>query len=114
MSNYRLANGKILYAEIREPTTPTIGTILFMHGLGSSTCYYFPILCLMEEQETLKNFRIITYDFDGHGRSPVSSSSSNGKNQLTIEDLAEDVRLLLDSIGVNESVGIGEFIFNSL
>lgn len=105
MSNYKLANGKILYAEIRETTSTTpSGTLLFMHGLGSSTCYYFPILCLMEE--ALKHYRIITFDFDGHGRSPVSTN----ENQLTIEALAEDVKLLLDSIGVNESVGLGELI----
>ncbi|ASF41008.1 hypothetical protein CEH05_18320 [Halobacillus halophilus] len=53
-------------------------------------------------QNVLSNqFRIITYDIRGHGNS--------GKNEKppTIQQLANDLQLLLDRLGIDEAIIVG-------
>lgn len=95
---YTLRNGKQLFAETIEAQFERRGTILFMHGLGSSTSFYYPAL----QSAQLSSYRLISFNMDGHGLSPVSSNSS----MLTIEALANDVNGLLDVMGIVGAVDI--------
>lgn len=108
MRSYTLPSGKILSTESREPLLPpttagtTPPTLILLHGLGSSSSFYYACLSIAQ----LQHYRIITYDFDGHGLSPVSTRTE-GKGALNVQELAQDLEGVLDVMGVTGPVGIG-------
>lgn len=67
-----------------------------MHGLGSSTTFYETALSLSKLKES---YRLVRYDFDGHGLSPFSGS-------LSIESLAEDLKEVMEWCGVKSAAGV--------
>ncbi|GJN90223.1 hypothetical protein Rhopal_003222-T1 [Rhodotorula paludigena] len=75
-----------------------------MHGLGSSTSFYEAPL---SSSRLRQHFRLIRYDFDGHGLSPVSSlDAADEAGMLSIEDLAEDLNAVIDWAGCSKVAGV--------
>lgn len=58
--------------------------VVMVHGLGGATSFYDPLVTDLAE-----DFRFIRYDFNGHGRSPLSGEVSI--DSLT-QDLAEVIK----------------------
>lgn len=69
-----------------------------MHGLGSSHTFYQAALSLSSLKQ---KYRVIRYDFDGHGLSPFS-----GARSFSIDSLVEDLRELMDDCDVRAAAGI--------
>lgn len=77
-----------------EPQGQVRGTVLFTHGLGSTQNYYTPIIPVLLQD----NFRCITYDKTGAGRSPYTFV------QQTIETLARDAMGILQILHVSKAI----------
>lgn len=71
-----------------------------MHGLGSSTTFYETALSL---SKLASKYRLVRYDFDGHGLSPLSS---NTEGAVSIDSLAEDLKEVMDVVGVKKTKGV--------
>lgn len=71
-------------------------TVIFIHGLGSSQNYYFPIVPYLED-----NYRCITMDTYGSGRSTYTG------DPVSIDSIAADVLGVLDALGLKEAVVVG-------
>ncbi|KAI1088914.1 alpha/beta-hydrolase [Rostrohypoxylon terebratum] len=69
-------------------------TILFVHGLGGTTNSYQPLV------PDLLGFDLIRFDFSGHGRSSVPSSSS-------VESYVADCEAIIDHLGLKDIVVVG-------
>jgi len=78
------------------PPTPTGLTFIFIHGLGSSQNYYYPVIPHLTESH-----RCITIDTYGAARSPYSNDN------VTIPSIAEDVIGVLDALQVPKAVVVG-------
>jgi len=71
-------------------------TILFTHGLGmNGACWDAQVQALS------KDFRIVTWDLRGHGRSETAGIP------CTLTDLADDLGTVLDQAGVNRAILVG-------
>jgi 3-oxoadipate enol-lactonase len=64
--------------------------LLLSNSLGATRAMWDPQVPVLAER-----FRVVTYDTRGHGRSPVPAGP------YTIDDLADDVVALLDTLGVD-------------
>jgi hypothetical protein len=93
------ANSKTLHVEISGPRSGPV--ILFFHGLGSSLNFYHPIIDMTEVDKT---HRVVLFDLEGHGRSPLSSSGSSG---LSVDGFARDAKFLMDDMGVKTAHVVG-------
>jgi pimeloyl-ACP methyl ester carboxylesterase len=71
--------------------------ILSTHGLGSSQNYYAALIPAFLRE----NFRVITYDTTGSGRSPYTYL------EQSIDTLSNDVIALLDFLQVDKAVIVG-------
>ncbi|OQD66967.1 hypothetical protein PENPOL_c004G10802 [Penicillium polonicum] len=78
------------------PPNPTSLTFIFIHGLGSSQNYYYPVI-----PHLTKHHRCITIDTYGAARSPYTNDT------VTIPGIAEDVIGVLDSLHVSKAVVVG-------
>ncbi|KEF56928.1 uncharacterized protein A1O9_07118 [Exophiala aquamarina CBS 119918] len=78
-----------------DPTAPT--TIVFVHGLGSTQNYYFPIIT-----PYLSSFRCIVFDNYGAGRSKYDDG-----HETSIPLIGKDVLGLLDYLKVSRAVVVG-------
>lgn len=78
------------------PPTPTGLTFIFIHGLGSSQNYYFPVI-----PHLTGIHRCITIDTYGSARSPYTHDS------VSIPSIAEDVIGALDALNVPKAVVVG-------
>ncbi|KAJ5891370.1 Alpha/beta hydrolase fold-1 [Penicillium subrubescens] len=76
--------------------TPSGQTIIFVHGLGSSQNYYFPVIPYLTQ-----NHRCITIDTYGAARSPYTNDT------VSIPNIAEDVIGVLDALNVAKAVVVG-------
>ncbi len=74
---------KRLFVEDAEGDKPAV---VFVHGLGATTTYYEPLVPALEGE-----FRLVRYDFDGHGRSPLAGP-------ITVPDLARDLDALIATL----------------
>jgi len=75
-----------------------------MHGLGSSTSFWEATLANSKLEH---QFTLIRYDFDGHGNSPFSgASSASDGDRLNLLELVEDLKDVLDHVGVEKAAGI--------
>jgi pimeloyl-ACP methyl ester carboxylesterase len=72
------------------------GTVL--HGLGSSTTFYEACLHVSRLSQW---YRVVRYDNDGHGLSPL-----NPTGVLSIESLTEDLIQVIGFLGINKVAGI--------
>lgn len=79
------------------PTSSTSQTIIFIHGLGSSQNYYFPVLPHLS-----KSHRCITLDTYGAARSPYTD---NGP--ISLPGIAADVIGALDALKIPNAVVVG-------
>lgn len=91
-------NHKLHYSDTHPDgklPSSTSQNIIFIHGLGSSQNYYFPIT------PYLNAHRCITLDTYGSGRSPFTGDT------VTIETIAEDVIGAMDALKVAKAVVVG-------
>jgi pimeloyl-ACP methyl ester carboxylesterase len=89
-------NGKRLnYADTKPEAPDAIYTIIFVHGLGSTQNYFFPIL------PHLTDYRCITFDNYGAGRSKYDGQPHS------IETIGQDVLGILDHLKVSKAVVVG-------
>lgn len=77
------------------PPTPTGLTFIFIHGLGSSQNYYFPVI------PALSDHRCLLIDTYGSGRSPYTN------DPVSIPSIAQDVIGALDVLNVSKAVVVG-------
>lgn len=70
--------------------------VVFSNSLGSTHRMWDPQLAAFEER-----FRVVRYDTRGHGQSPVP------EGPYTIDDLADDVVALLDTLGIERAHVVG-------
>lgn len=68
-------------------TTTSNKLILFLHGLGSSQNFYFPLI------SELDNFNILLIDNEGAGNSKL-----NHQDDLTLEDLSNNITFILKEL----------------
>lgn len=72
---------------------------MFIHGLGASSVVYLP---LIEASGVDKTHQVVVFDLQGHGLSPLKLDVD-----LTMEDYAESVKTLLDTIQVKQAIIVG-------
>ncbi|KZP22785.1 putative hydrolase [Athelia psychrophila] len=89
-------NGKPIHAEVSGPESAP--AILFIHGLGGSLNFYHPAISALGLDKT---HRLVLFDLEGHGRSPLSSS------ELSIAGFAADAKALLDHLGLKKAHVVG-------
>lgn len=90
------STSKALHVELSGPESAPV--ILFFHGLGGSLNFFRPAI---EVAGLDKTHRLVLFDLEGHGRSPLSSAS------LSIEGFAQDAKALLDDMGVKKVHVVG-------
>jgi pimeloyl-ACP methyl ester carboxylesterase len=69
-------------------------TLVFIHGLGSSSSFYAPVVSYL----TAKGNHCLTVDTHGSGSSTYTGTGNS------IESIASDVCALLDQINITENV----------
>ncbi|KAJ5888231.1 Alpha/beta hydrolase fold-1 [Penicillium taxi] len=94
----KVNNHSLNYADSHPdgPPTPTGVTILFIHGLGSSQNYYFPVI-----PHLTTSHRCITMDTYGAARSPYTN------DPVSISSIADDVISVLDALKIAKAVVVG-------
>ncbi|KIX94882.1 uncharacterized protein Z520_09572 [Fonsecaea multimorphosa CBS 102226] len=78
----------------QSPASPP--TLIFVHGLGSTQNYYFPIFSF------LTSYRCIIFDNYGAGRSALQPGT-----ETSIPSIASDVLGLLSHLGVERAIVVG-------
>lgn len=73
-------------------------TIIFLHGLGSSSSFYEAPFAV---SNLAASHRLVRYDFDGHGLSPVSG------REVSIESLVEDLKSVMEHVGCSKAGVVG-------
>jgi pimeloyl-ACP methyl ester carboxylesterase len=86
---------RLHYADSHPDGSPSGLTFIFIHGLGSSQNYYFPVIPHLTEH------RCITLDTYGSARSPYTNDT------VSIPSIAEDVIGALDALNVAKAVVVG-------
>jgi pimeloyl-ACP methyl ester carboxylesterase len=88
-------NGKSLYYTIDEPSQKALATVILIHGLGSSSSYFLPVIPYLTP-----SIRCIAVDIAGSGLSEL------GESEQTIDSILEDVVSLLDALDIKNNVTI--------
>jgi pimeloyl-ACP methyl ester carboxylesterase len=71
--------------------------MVLLHGfLGNQAVWHLQMV-----PQLRRHYRVLTYDLRGHGYSQVTPTG------YTAKDLAEDLRCLLDSLGIEKAVVVG-------
>lgn len=98
MPSVQANSHRLYYADSHPdgPPTPTGLTFLFIHGLGSSQNYYYPVIPHLTESH-----RCITIDTYGAARSVYTNDT------ITIPSIAEDVIGVLDTLQIPKAVVVG-------
>ncbi|KAF2436071.1 3-oxoadipate enol-lactone hydrolase [Tothia fuscella] len=93
-----LSYKKIHYTDYKPDSEPPFReTFIFTHGLGSSQNFYSALLPAF----LAENFRCITFDTTGSGRSPYTYVEQD------IDSLSRDVIALMDNLQVAKAVVVG-------
>lgn len=92
---HKYINGKSLYYTIDEPAQNALATVILIHGLGSSSSYFFPVIPYL-----VTRIRCIAVDIAGSGLSEL------GESEQSIGSIVEDVVSLLDVLGIKNNVTI--------
>ena len=74
---------KQLFVEDTESAGPVV---VCVHGLGGTTTFYEPLVPALAE-----HFRVVRFDLDGHGRSPLTGP-------LSVKTLARDLSALIATL----------------
>ncbi len=72
--------------------------IVCANGIGVDTCFWKYIRTYFRDTH-----RVVTWDYRGHGRSPVPEDLAT----MTIGQMAEDMRAVLDGLGIERAVLVG-------
>ena len=97
MSFVEVNNHKLHYADSHPQGAPEKGlTFVFVHGLGSSQNFYFPVIPYLTS-----NHRCITLDTYGSGRSEYTGQP------ISIESIAKDVIAVMDKFTIEQAVVVG-------
>ncbi|KIJ49221.1 hypothetical protein M422DRAFT_777715 [Sphaerobolus stellatus SS14] len=91
---------KYLHVEVTGPEDGH--AVLFFHGLGSSLQSF---KAAVEAAQLSKRSRVILFDLEGHGQSPLSSNAHSAG--LSISGFAEDGKGLLDALEVKKAHVVG-------
>jgi pimeloyl-ACP methyl ester carboxylesterase len=93
---YAKVNSKLLFYALTPPasSSPLPLTLLFIHGLGSSSSFYAPIL----PHFTASGYRCLTLDTHGSGSSAYTGSGNS------IGSIASDIDKLLDKLDITENI----------
>ena len=70
--------------------------LIFVHGVGMSGEIWTP-----QVKHFFSNYRVITYDFLGHGQSPIP------KKPPSIEDYVEQLNSLVETINISNFSLVG-------
>ncbi|KAJ5327072.1 Alpha/beta hydrolase fold-1 [Penicillium brevicompactum] len=89
---------RLNYADSHPGGAPTSTglTFVFIHGLGSSQNYYYPVIPHLTESH-----RCVTIDTYGAARSEYTNAT------ITIPSIAEDVIGVLDTLQIPKAVAVG-------
>ena len=79
---------KLFYHQTGHPSPSSHQPILFLHGLGSSSSYFLPLISLLDLEESSHPLHLL--DLEGHGLSPTSAASV-----ISIPSYAADIKALL-------------------
>ncbi|KAK6585226.1 hypothetical protein PZA11_001953 [Diplocarpon coronariae] len=93
---FRTINSKKLFYTDTPSTSPSSLTALFIHGLGSSSCFYSTVIPSLSSRT-----RCVALDTPGSGLSELGTQEQN------IETIADDAIALLDALDVEEVVVVG-------
>ncbi|HET9336247.1 MAG TPA: alpha/beta hydrolase [Sphingomicrobium sp.] len=85
-------NGIELHYDVQGSGEP----LIMLHGFGECSRMWAPVV-----PELAKAHRVITVDMRGHGR------STNPSNKFSHPQSAEDIRALMDSLGIKQARAIG-------
>ena len=97
MSYVEVNNHKLHYADSHPQGAPEKGlTFVFVHGLGSSQNFYFPVIPYLTSKH-----RCITVDTYGSGRSEYTGQP------ISIGSIAEDVIAVMDKFAIDQAVVVG-------
>lgn len=91
----RTSDGQPLYVEDSGAGSPVI---LCCNGIGVSTFFWKYL-----REHFAQEARLITWDYRGHGRSPVPDDLST----MTIAQMADDAVAVMDHLGIDEAVMVG-------
>ncbi|KAM0789789.1 hypothetical protein ACM66B_006641 [Microbotryomycetes sp. NB124-2] len=91
-----LKSGLSLHVEVLNPEAKE--TVLFVHGLGGSSTNYG---ALIERLQLAKTHRVVTFDFEGHGLSPLSGDG------VSVDGVAASIIEVLDHVGAQKAVVVG-------
>ncbi|KAK4986749.1 hypothetical protein LTR66_007782 [Elasticomyces elasticus] len=93
---YADVNSKTLFFTLSPSHSPRPSplTLLFIHGLGSSSSFFQPLVPSLTSQ----GYRCLTFDTYGSGCSPYTGQGNSTAS------IAADVLALLDSQGITENV----------
>ncbi|KAI5306810.1 hypothetical protein KEM56_007019 [Ascosphaera pollenicola] len=96
MPYFKGYQGKQLFFTNNQPEIPQASSVslLFIHGLGASSSYYFPIIPSL----TAKGYRCITMDTYGNGLSTYTGAENS------IKTIANDALALLEDLNVTKNV----------
>lgn len=94
MPNIKI-NGKSLYHAISGPDQDAKAVILLIHGLSSSSSYYFPVIPYLSP-----SIRCIAIDISGSGLSEL------GTSEQSISTIVEDAVGQLDALDIREKVTV--------
>src|SRR5258708_30058303 len=86
------------------PNGATKPPVIFLHAVGSNSSSWVTPL-LMAPQLT-QHRQLVLFDSDGHGLSPWS-----GRDQMTVEDLLQDVLALLTELQFNKVAIVAHSLF---
>ena len=90
-------NHSLHYTIVPPASSPPKATLFFVHGLGSTSSYYYPILPYLTE------YNCVLFDNFGAGR-----SETPGKGEGTsVKGMAEDVLGLMREVGVERGIVVG-------
>jgi len=93
------SSSKVLHVEVSGPDDGI--PVLFFHGLGATLHSYKAVV---EAAGLEKKSRVILFDIEGHGRSPLSVKGHRG---LTIEGFVQDGKEILDVLKVGRAHVVG-------
>ena len=82
-SGLRQVGAKHLFVEDTETDRPAV---VFIHGLGATTTFYDPLVAGLGDA-----YRLVRFDLDGHGRSPV-------QGPISVPAFADDVAALIATL----------------
>jgi pimeloyl-ACP methyl ester carboxylesterase len=96
----KLSNKSLYYADIKPHTSSTRDdhgplTLVFLHGLGSSSSAYFPLV------DYFSAFRCVAIDTHGAARSAYSQENTS------ITTIKEDVLEVLEALDLQDVVVVG-------